>query len=82
MPSQSGEMPLTTTDDAPPTRGISRYLELEARIEKQLWAWEAEFGEIPVAPTDKVRTLLFFAWQELRDRDRQRTQAVVMEVDR
>lgn len=54
-----------------PTRGVSAYMKLMAEIESQLERWDGEMEKIPVAPTDKVRTLLRFAWEELRDRDRQ-----------
>jgi hypothetical protein len=69
------------SDSGAPTRGVSRYIELLARIEAQLEQWEVEFDAVPVAPTDKVRTLLGYAREELRGRDRQRVESVMMKRD-
>ena len=49
-----------------PTRSIHPVVELEARIEEQLWRWDAEMGDAGVKENDKLRTLLFYAWQECR----------------
>lgn len=56
-----------------PSRGVSAYMDLMGKIERQLEAWDAEMEAVHVAPTDKVRTLLRYACDELRDRDRQVT---------
>ena len=69
---------LDQSETSPPERKASAVVALEAKIEEQLWRWDAELDAAGVVVTDKARTLLFYAWQEYRGRDRQRTQAVVM----
>jgi predicted transcriptional regulator len=66
------------TSSHTPARGVSQYIEWQARVAAQIEALQAEADAIPVAPTDKVRTLLRYALDELRSYDQRVVEAVVM----
>lgn len=53
---------------SPPAQ--EQQVRLREQIEAQLWRWEAELAEAGIQENDKLRNLLFYAWQEARARNK------------